>query len=144
MSEQRFNAEQIIASLVAAKGMITIAASRLNCSPDAIYSYVKRYPTVAAALKHEREKVTDMAELSLYKKIQEGEAWAICFYLKTQGKDRGYVERREVAGPGGGTIQVHTVSDLVNLALANGAAENADGDETADTGGTAPGYRDNN
>ena len=36
-----------------------------------------------------------MAELSLFKAIQTGEAWAVCFYLKTQGKDRGYVERYE-------------------------------------------------
>jgi hypothetical protein len=28
--------------------------------------------------------------------VLAGEAWAVCFYLKTQAKDRGYVERSEV------------------------------------------------
>src|SRR5262249_17341747 len=31
----------------------------------------------------------------LYEAALRGEAWAVCFYLKCQAKDRGYVERQE-------------------------------------------------
>jgi hypothetical protein len=47
----------------------------------------------------------DNAESALYSAVLGGEAWAVCFYLKTQAKDRGYVERQEMTGKDGGAIQ---------------------------------------
>lgn len=93
---ERYTAERVIAALVKTKGMITLAARELNCSGETIRNYAKRYPSVAAALHEERERMTDVAELALYKAIQDGEGWAISLYLKTQGKGRGYVERHEL------------------------------------------------
>ena len=46
----------------------------------------------------------DVGELSLLRAVQNGEAWAVCFLLKTQGKQRGYIERAEISGPDGGAI----------------------------------------
>jgi len=37
----------------------------------------------------------DNAESVLYKAVLNGEAWAVCFFLKCQGKSRGYIERQE-------------------------------------------------
>jgi hypothetical protein len=37
----------------------------------------------------------DNAESSLYRAVLDGEPWAVCFYCKTQAKDRGYTERVE-------------------------------------------------
>jgi len=90
-----FTAQQMIEALTATKGMVSLAAKLIGCSPTTVRSYVRRYASVAAAIADQREEVTDVAELSLFKAIQAGEAWAVCFYLKTQGKDRGYVERYE-------------------------------------------------
>lgn len=95
MANERYTAQQVIQAIHDTRGLVSYAAQRLNCDPDTVRNYARRHPTVAAALKEERERVTDIAELALFTKIQEGEAWAICFYLKTQGKDRGYVERQE-------------------------------------------------
>lgn len=92
----RYTIAQMVEALTVTKGMVSLAAKRLGCAPDTVYRYIKEYPDVAAAKYAEREAVTDMAELSLYKAIQQGEAWAVCFYLKTQGKGRGYVERQEI------------------------------------------------
>lgn len=97
---EKYTAAQVIAAVHETKGMLTIAAKRLGCDPVTVYRYVREYPTVAAAVKEARESVTDMAELALYKAIQEGEGWAVCFYLKTQGKARGYVERQEIEHSG--------------------------------------------
>lgn len=93
----RYNAERVIQAIHDTKGLVSLAAQRLGCDPKTVRSYVHRYPTVAAALKEERESMTDIAELSLYNKIQSGEGWAVCFYLKTQGRHRGYIERHELA-----------------------------------------------
>lgn len=93
---ERYTAQQMIDALHETKGMVSLAAKRLGCDPHTVYRYIREYPTVAHAQKLEREAMTDVAELALYKAIKDGEGWAVCFYLKTQGRDRGYIERHEV------------------------------------------------
>ena len=105
-TRQRYKAEQIVDALGQSKGMVTVAARLLRCDPDTVRNYAKRYPAVEEKIREEREGMTDVAELALYKAIQSGEAWAVCFYLKTQGKGRGYVERQEITGADGGAISV--------------------------------------
>jgi hypothetical protein len=106
---EKYTVSQIVDAIRASSGLITVAARHLGCAPDTIRNYAKRHPTVRQVLKEEREQVTDIAELALINAIQSGEAWAICFYLKTQGKDRGYVERQEIAHSG--HIDVSRLSD---------------------------------
>jgi hypothetical protein len=95
MAKQRYTQEQVTTALEQSKGMVTVAARLLGCVPNTVQAYIDRYPQVAEARAQQREGMTDVAELALYKAIQSGEAWAVCFYLKTQGKSRGYVERVE-------------------------------------------------
>lgn len=87
--------EQVIEALRTSKGMVTLAADQLKCSPQAIYGWIKRSPDVAAVVNAERERVIDVAEIALMGAIQRKEGWAIAFALKTIGKKRGYVERTE-------------------------------------------------
>ena len=110
-ANERYSAAQVIEAVIATKGLITVAARRLNCDPNTIRNYAARYPTVAAAIKEQREGVTDVAEAALFRAINDGEAWAVCFYLKTQGKDRGYIERTEQRIDGDVTIRVVYGSD---------------------------------
>jgi hypothetical protein len=53
----------------------------------------KDYATEVAWIK---EVALDFGESALYKQIKEGGVPSTIFFLKTQGKDRGYVERREL------------------------------------------------
>lgn len=100
MGKERYTADHVIQAIRDTKGMVSLAAKRLRCDVDTVHNYAKRYPTVKKAIQEEREAMTDIAELSLYNCIQKGEGWAVCFYLKTQGKGRGYVERHEVEHSG--------------------------------------------
>ena len=47
-------------------------------------------------INQEKEKALDMAENKLMKLIEDGEFQAIKFFLGTQGKSRGYVEKSEI------------------------------------------------
>ena len=38
--------------------------------------------------------------------IADREGWAVCFFLKTKGKKRGYVERIEQTGADGGDLTI--------------------------------------
>jgi hypothetical protein len=105
-TSRKYTIDQMVDALHQAKGMNTVAARLLHCNLSTIESYAKAFPQVAEARRQEREAFLDAGELSLLRAVQNGEAWAVCFLLKTQGKHRGYVERQEVSGPGGGAIEV--------------------------------------
>jgi hypothetical protein len=108
---RKYTQEEMIEALEESKGLIAPAARALGCSRDTIRSYLEEYTAVAQAKLDQREAVTDMAENSLYEAIRRGEAWAVCFYLKCIAKDRGYVERAEVSGAGGGPVKIKLVYD---------------------------------
>ncbi len=108
---RKYTQEQMIKALEESRGLIAPAARALGCSRDTIRTYLEEYTAVAQAKLDQREAVTDMAENSLYEAIRRGEAWAICFYLKCMAKDRGYVEKAEISGPGGKPISIKLVYD---------------------------------
>ncbi len=112
---ERYTVAQVIDALRQTRGMKGPAARRLGCAWTTVDGYAKRHATVQAVIDEEREMMTDVAELSLARAIQNGEAWAVCFYLKTQGKGRGYVERAQVehSGPDGGPIPLSVVDKIL-------------------------------
>ena len=119
--KQRLTPKRITDALRDSKGMVSVAARRVGCARSTVYEYMERYPEIKAALEDERELMTDLTELSLYKQIQAGEGWAVQFYLRTQGKGRGYGDevRHRVGGdPDNPTPiqhEVKTFGDLVDL-----------------------------
>lgn len=106
-----YKAEEVAKAITDAKGLITVAAKRLGCSPNTIYAHIEKNPTVKQAMEDARAAMTDFAESALYAKIQGGDTTAIIFYLKTQGKKRGYVERQEFTGADGDKLTVRVIYD---------------------------------
>ena len=104
---ERYKVDEVVQAAKAAHGMVSKAADILRCTPMTVHNYIRRHPTVAAAVEEARERMLDVAELTLFDNVKAGEAWAVCFFLKTQGKKRGYSERQEQvhSGPGGGPIR---------------------------------------
>ena len=89
----KFTVDQVIGAIKDSAGIISTIAKRLGCSWHTVPVYIGRHPTIAKAYQAEREKVLDIAEGNLIKAIQSGDLQAIRYYLSTQGKRRGYVER---------------------------------------------------
>jgi hypothetical protein len=101
-------AEQTVKAIQGSGGFVTQIAKRLGCSPRHVYRLLDKYQTAKDALFDERESMLDMAEGEMYKKIKGGDTTMIIFYLKTQGKKRGYVEQHNVGGIGkDGAIVIH-------------------------------------
>lgn len=109
MKRPTYTPQQIADAVTEAKGLISIAARRVGCDPATIRNYAKKYKIVADALHEAKESLKDFAESRLYKGIDEGNPTLLIFYLKTQAKDRGYVERQEMTGAGGGAIRTEDV-----------------------------------
>jgi hypothetical protein len=96
-----YTKKQIIEALENTAGFKTYAAKNLGCSYQTILNYFERYPDLEDTLTHIRERKLDLAEHQLVKAIDRGEPWAIKYYLKYQGKMRGYIERQEFTGGDG-------------------------------------------
>lgn len=93
MANEKYTADQMIDALKYAQGMVTHAADRLGCSYNTMVKYIEKYPTVRAAYKQLQERTLDNVELRLLKAVNNDDLTAIIFFLKTQGKRRGYTER---------------------------------------------------
>lgn len=98
----------MVAAIKASRGLVSAAAKILECQERTIRRWVQDYPEVEQAMFEARESTLDMAEAALIGAINDKAAWAVCFYLKTQGKGRGYQEnvRTELTGADGKPIEV--------------------------------------
>lgn len=107
---QQYTAQQVADALTQAKGFVSVAARNLNCTDSTVRSYIERYAVCKQAVTDAREAMIDYAEGKLYQNIQNNDTVSILFFLKTQAKGRGYVERveqrMEVSGRDGGAIPV--------------------------------------
>ena len=99
-------AEKIIRALGETKGLLTLAARNAGVSYRTVNRYANEFPSVREAVEEAKESLLDFAENKLYDKMAAGDMTAIIFYLKTQGKARGYTERQEHTGEGGQPIEV--------------------------------------
>jgi len=77
-------------------GNVAAVGRAYGVTRSAVANYITDHPELKSVRDEARESVKDDAESVLYQQLREGEAWAVCFFLKTQAKDRGYIERTEV------------------------------------------------
>ncbi len=113
MATDRFTAQQVADALAQAKGFVSVAARNLGCADNTVRNYMERYAVCKQAVKDARESMIDIAEGRLYQNINSGDNTAIIFFLKTQAKHRGYIERyeqkTEISGPNGDDIPIRVV-----------------------------------
>jgi hypothetical protein len=88
--------EQMEDALHAARGKVFLAAVKLGCCGATIYHRMKNHPVLKEIQKEYRGQLVDKAVRSLEDAVEAKEGWAVCFTLKTLGKSRGFVERKEV------------------------------------------------
>jgi len=93
-----YTQEQFIKAIENSGGYVSLIADRVGCAISTVYEWKDKDSVVDAAIRREKIRQVDFAEGKLQSLIKKENPTAIIFYLKTQGKDRGYVERQEVAG----------------------------------------------
>ena len=77
-------------------GIMTAACKRYGIARKSIWEWRKKDPEFDAALLEVLEERKDFAESKMLQKIKDGDTVCILFYLKTQCRDRGYIERNEL------------------------------------------------
>jgi len=105
----KLKAPKMIAEIKKARGNISVAAAACGVCRTTFYNRLNDLETVKKVLHDVREKRTDYVEDKLMELIDVGNITAIIFYLKTQAKSRGYVERqeREITGKDGKELVIN-------------------------------------
>ena len=100
MNKTEHKKKALLDALEKSLGVVTTACKKVGMGRTMFYEYMKD--------NNFREQVDDLqnvaldfAESQLHKQIQDGNTAATIFYLKTKGKNRGYVERQEITGAEG-------------------------------------------
>ena len=102
----KLSAEKLIPLIEEMNGNLSMVCRKLGVARNTVYRFIADKPTIQQALSDAREKMIDNVESTLYSKALGGDTTAMIFFLKTQGKSRGYVERQEVTGADGGAVLV--------------------------------------
>lgn len=105
-AKAKLNNEELAAAIASMNGNISAVAKKFSVARQSVLERVEKSATLKTVLKDSREGMIDNAESALYRAVLNGEAWAVCFFLKTQAKPRGYVERQELTGADGGDVQL--------------------------------------
>ena len=106
--------KDVVEAIQQYRGNISAMARAFQVSRQAIYDYISNKPDLKQMIQDERESMLDDAESEIYKQIRKGNTTALIFFLKTQGKQRGYVERNEITGKDGQEVTIKVVYDDSN------------------------------
>ena len=91
------------------RGNLAAVGRSFGIHRSTVSKRVKNSVRLQKAWDEARETMLDNAETELYDQALDGNTTALLFFLKTQGKSRGYVERQEQVMSG----QVETITRIV-------------------------------
>jgi hypothetical protein len=93
--------ERLLQALEQSLGIVTTACKSVMIHRSTYYEYYKNDLDFKKKVDDIQNVALDFAESQLHKQIQSGNTSATIFYLKTKGKNRGYIERQEITGADG-------------------------------------------
>ena len=88
--------KRFLENLEACHGIITDACKKTNIARCTFYDYCKKDQEFAGKVSEIRNLSSEFVESKLWKLIEENNITAIIFYLKCQGKDRGWTEKPQI------------------------------------------------
>jgi hypothetical protein len=97
---KRLRLDDVVFAIRESKGLLSVAAERLNCSRRGLCYFVGRHQAAQDALTDARERLVDAAEAGLWAAVLNREPWAIALTLKTLGKFRGFFEPQHLTPAG--------------------------------------------
>jgi hypothetical protein len=80
---------------------VTVACKKADIPRSTFYKWINEDEAFAIAVNDIENIALDFAESQLHSQIGNGNTSATIFYLKTKGKNRGYIERQEITGADG-------------------------------------------
>jgi hypothetical protein len=95
-TERKGLKKALLQALFESLGVPTPACKAVGIDPSTFYRWLKADRKFAKDVAALGNVALDFVESKLFKRIQDGDTTSIIFYLKTKGRDRGYIEKRDV------------------------------------------------
>lgn len=86
----------MIEALEKSLGIVTTACKKVGIARDTHYRWYREDEEYKKQVDDISNVVLDFAESQLHLQIQKENTSATIFFLKTKGKERGYVEKKEI------------------------------------------------
>lgn len=97
MNSTEHKKKAILEALEKTLGVVTTACKNIGIGRTQFYHWLKTDADFKSKVDDISNVSLDFVESQLFKQIRAGSTAATIFYLKTKGKNRGYVERQEIA-----------------------------------------------
>jgi len=98
MNKTEHTKKALLQALEKSLGVVTSACKKIGVGRTTYYDWYNSDPEFKKQVDDLQNVALDMAESQLHKQILSDSTTATIFYLKTKGKNRGYVERTEHTG----------------------------------------------
>lgn len=95
------NKKKFLKILESNSAIVSASCRAAKISRFTFYKWYDEDATFAEKVDDIKEMQKDFCEALILKKMKEGDTTMIIFYAKTQMKDRGYTERKEITGKDG-------------------------------------------
>lgn len=105
----------LLQALANTSGIVSSACKAANVSRMTYYRWYNEDPDFREKADDIKELQKDFAESLILKKMKEGDTTMLIFYAKTQMKDRGYTERKEITGKDGESLLNTKEIDITKL-----------------------------
>lgn len=109
MNKTEQHKKAMIEALERSLGVVTTACKSVGIGRTTHYAWMESDEKYRDAVNDISDVALDFAESQLHKQIKEGNTSATIFFLKTQGKRRGYIERIENVHEGDVSVTINEV-----------------------------------
>lgn len=86
------NKKALLEAMEKSLGVVTTACQKVGLHRSTFYEYYNADKLFRTACDNLQNVVIDFVESNLFKQIKDGNTTATIFFLKTRGRERGYVE----------------------------------------------------
>lgn len=101
--------KRMLKALEESLGIVSVAASNAGIHRSTHYLWMNNDEDYKKAVEEIHNVCLDFAESKLFENIKGKRETSIIFYLKTRGKNRGYVERQELDLGGDNHFRVEVI-----------------------------------
>lgn len=109
MAKSDITKKAMLSALEKSLGVVTSACKSVGISRETHYKWMREDDSYKESVDDLVNVALDFAESQLHKQISKGNPTSTIFYLKTKGKNRGYIERQEIQHDGGEGLRIEIV-----------------------------------
>ena len=110
----KINLKKFKKAVDGSRGIVTVIARRMNVSRKAVYKYINRTDNARELIENEKEKIIDLTENQLMKRLNNNDWKAIRMILtqSKRGRQRGYGKRLELEHSGEINTNIPSAKEL--------------------------------